>query len=103
MKDLEHAGHPGDDIAPGTLKQHFEAGEIKGEEIMHRFLMVIEKAQNNYSAYSTDLPGCVATGKTREDVEKNMHGAIEMHVKGLIEDNHPVPESTSFAEYIAIS
>jgi predicted RNase H-like HicB family nuclease len=69
---------------------------------MHRFLIVIEKASNNYSAYSPDLPGCIATGATREDAERNMHEAIEMHVKGLKEDNLPVPESTSFAEYVTV-
>ncbi len=69
---------------------------------MHRFLVVIEKAGNNYSAYSPDLPGCVATGATREEAEKNMHEAIEMHVRSLKEDNLPVPESSSFAEYIAV-
>jgi predicted RNase H-like HicB family nuclease len=69
---------------------------------MHRFLIVIEKADGNYSAYSPDLPGCIATGATREETEKNMHQAIEMHIKGLQEDGLPVPESTSFAEYMAI-
>jgi len=69
---------------------------------MYRFLVVIEKADGNYSAYSPDLPGCVATGKTRQEVEKNMHDAIEMHVKGLIEDNQPVPESTAFSEYMVV-
>ena len=69
---------------------------------MHRFLVVIEKAKENYSAYSPDLPGCVATGVSHEEVEKNMHEAIEMHVHGLIEDNLPVPDSHSFAEYVAV-
>jgi predicted RNase H-like HicB family nuclease len=69
---------------------------------MHRFHVVIEKANGNYSAYSPDLPGCVATGATREEVEKNMHKAIEMHVKGLIEDKLSIPESQSFAEYVAV-
>jgi len=69
---------------------------------MHRFLIVIEKADGNYSAYSPDLPGCVATGKTREDAEKNMHDAITMHIRGLIEDKLPVPTSHSFAEYVAV-
>jgi predicted RNase H-like HicB family nuclease len=69
---------------------------------MHRFLVVIEKANGNYSAYSPDLPGCVATGATREEVEKNMHKAIEMHVKGLLEDKLPIPESQSFAEYVEV-
>lgn len=69
---------------------------------MHRFLIVIEKAGKNYSAYSPDLPGCVATGATLEDVKKHMQEAIEMHVKGLKEDNLPIPESHSLAEYVAV-
>jgi predicted RNase H-like HicB family nuclease len=69
---------------------------------MHRFLIVIEKANGNYSAYSPDLPGCVATGKTHEQVSRNMYQAIEMHVRGLLEDKLPVPKSRSFAEYIAV-
>jgi predicted RNase H-like HicB family nuclease len=69
---------------------------------MYRFLIVIEKTENNYSAYSSDLPGCVATGKTREEVERNMHQAVEMRVQGLLEDNLPIPESTTYAEYIAV-
>jgi len=70
---------------------------------LYRFLILIEKAKGNYSAYSPDLPGCVATGKTRDQVTHNMHEAIEMHVRGLIEDKLPVPKSESFAEYVAVS
>ncbi len=70
---------------------------------MYRFLIVIEKADGNYSAYSPDLPGCVATGKTRDQVTRNMYGAIEMHVRGLIEDKLPAPKPHSSAEYILIS
>lgn len=69
---------------------------------MYRFLVVIEKAKGNYSAYSPDLPGCIATGSTHEDAEQNMYEAIEMHMRGLMEDNLPIPESSSFAEYIAL-
>ena len=68
---------------------------------MYRFLIVIEKTKNNYSAYSPDLPGCVATGKTREEVERNMQEAVEMHVQGLLEDELPIPESAAYAEYVA--
>ena len=65
---------------------------------MYRFLVVIEKANNNYSAYSPDLSGCVATGATLEEIERNMHEAIELHVQGLIEDDLlSIPESKSFA------
>jgi predicted RNase H-like HicB family nuclease len=69
---------------------------------MYRFLIVIEKAKGNYSAYSPDLPGCVATGKTREQVARNMYKAIEMHLRGLLEDRVPIPKSHSFAEYVAV-
>ncbi len=69
---------------------------------MHRFLVVIEKANGNYSAYSPDLPGCVATGVTREKAAQNMHEAVRMHVEGLLEDDLPIPNSEAFAEYIAV-
>ena len=69
---------------------------------MYRFLIIIEKAEGNYSAYSPDLLGCIATGSTREEAEKNMYEAIEMHVRGLQEDREPIPEPRSFAEYIAV-
>ena len=69
---------------------------------MHRFLIVIEDAGKNYSAYSPDLPGCVATGATREDTERNMYEAIQLHIAGLIEDGLPIPQSTTFAEYVVV-
>jgi predicted RNase H-like HicB family nuclease len=66
------------------------------------FLVIIEKAARNYSAYSPDLPGCVATGKTKEQAARNMHKAIEMHLEGLREDGLPIPRSHSSAEYVAV-
>ena len=69
---------------------------------MHRFLVIIERAENNFSAYSPDLPGCVATGETREEVEANMYEALQMHVKGLKEDGLSIPDSESFAEYVLV-
>jgi predicted RNase H-like HicB family nuclease len=69
---------------------------------IYRFLVVIEKANGNYSAYSPDLPGCIATGKTPEEAALNMHEAIEMHVHGMLEEGLPVPQSQSLAEYVAI-
>jgi predicted RNase H-like HicB family nuclease len=70
---------------------------------MRRFLVVIEKADTNYSAYSPDIPGCVATGASREETEKNMQEAIKLHLQGLKEDNLPIPEPHSSAEYISVS
>ncbi|MHB8841849.1 MAG: type II toxin-antitoxin system HicB family antitoxin [Candidatus Aquicultor sp.] len=69
---------------------------------MYRFLVIIEKANENYSAYSPDLPGCVATGATPEEAEQNMQDAIKLHMQGFKEDNLPIPESHSFAKYIAV-
>lgn len=70
---------------------------------MYRFLIVVEKANGNYSAYSPDLPGCVSTGATREETEENMYKAIEMHIKGLLEDGLPIPEPQAIAaEYVVV-
>jgi predicted RNase H-like HicB family nuclease len=70
---------------------------------MYRFLVIIEKADGNYSAYSPDLPGCVAAGKTKAQAARNMHAAIEMHILGLKEDRLPIPKPHSQAEYVAVS
>ncbi|MFH0914278.1 MAG: type II toxin-antitoxin system HicB family antitoxin [Chloroflexota bacterium] len=69
---------------------------------MYKYLVIFEKADSNYSAYSPDLPGCVATGKTREQAEKNMREAIAFHIEGLREDGLPVPEPSSFTEYVEV-
>jgi len=69
---------------------------------MHRFLIVIEKADGNFSAYSPDLPGCIATGVTRKEAEGNMQEAVRLHVAGLAEDGLPIPESESASEYVVV-
>jgi len=70
---------------------------------MVRFLIVIEKANGNYSAYCPDLLGCEATGKNREETNRNMHEAVEMHVHGMFEDNLPIPDNVAVAEYIVVA
>jgi predicted RNase H-like HicB family nuclease len=70
---------------------------------MYRFLIVIEKGNGNYSAHCPDLPGCVATGKTREETENNMYEAVLMHIEGMIEDKLAIPENVTLAEYIAVA
>lgn len=69
----------------------------------YRFLVVVEDAGANFSAYSPDLPGCVAAGATREEAEKNMADAIRMHIDGLKEDGLPIPSSTATAEYVVVA
>ena len=66
---------------------------------MNRYLIVIEKTSTGFSAYSPDLPGCVATGATRDEVETEMQGAIAFHLDGLREDGEPIPEPTCEAAY----
>ncbi len=70
---------------------------------MASFLVVIEKGQNSYGAYSPDLPGCVAVGDTVEEVEQRIREAILLHIEGMREDHLPLPQPTSRAEYIDIS
>ena len=65
-----------------------------------RYAVVIEKAGANFSAYVPDLPGCIATGATVGDTEEEIRQAIRFHIEGLREDNLPVPEPSSIAEYI---
>jgi predicted RNase H-like HicB family nuclease len=69
---------------------------------MHKFLIVIENAGANFSAYAPDLPGCIATGATREETEQNMLEAIQLHLEGMREDNLPIPESSSIAEVLLV-
>ena len=65
-----------------------------------KYLIVIEKTSNNLSAFSPDLPGCVATGATKAEVEERMREAIRMHIDGMREDGLEIPVPSSIAEYI---
>ena len=65
-----------------------------------RYAMIIETGQQNYSAYLPDLPGCVATGNSIEEVRERMREAIELHLDGMREDGLPIPKPTSLADYV---
>lgn len=65
-----------------------------------RYAIVIERATNNFSAYVPDLPGCVATGDTVEEVTSEMAEAIQFHLDGLREDGLEIPEPSSLCEYV---
>ena len=69
---------------------------------MYKYLVIFEKADDNYSARSPDVPGCIATGNTRDEVGKNIREAISFHIEGLIKDGLPIPEPASFTEYIEV-
>ena len=68
-----------------------------------RYAIVVEKTRNNYSAYVPDLPGCVATGFTVEETEREIREAIGFHIEGLVEDGLPIPQPASIVEYLEIT
>lgn len=69
---------------------------------MRQYLVVYEKAGNNYSAYVPDLPGCVACGDTLEETEQLMRGAIELYLEALAEEGQPIPEPTTEARLLDV-
>lgn len=69
---------------------------------MRKYAVVIERGGDNLSAYVPDLPGCVTTGQTVEEVERNILEAIELHIEGMIEDGEPVPEPSTAVAYVAL-
>jgi predicted RNase H-like HicB family nuclease len=70
---------------------------------MRRYLIVIEPTGTGFSAYSPDLPGCVATGATRDDVERSMREAVAFHLDGLRAEGQPVPPATAVATYVEVA
>ena len=68
-----------------------------------KYAIVIEKAENNYSAYAPDLPGCVATGATLEEVESEIREAIEFHLEGMREDGESIPAPLCKVEYVDVT
>jgi predicted RNase H-like HicB family nuclease len=70
---------------------------------MKRYLVVFERTDTGYSAYSPDLPGCVSTGRTRTEVEANMREAIEFHLDGLRMDGCPIPEPSSDLAFVEVA
>jgi predicted RNase H-like HicB family nuclease len=68
-----------------------------------RYAIVIEHGERNLSAYVPDLPGCVTTGRTVEEIVRNMAEAIELHLDGMREDGLPIPEPSSSVEYVDVA
>jgi predicted RNase H-like HicB family nuclease len=67
-----------------------------------RYLIIIEQSERNVSAYAPDLPGCVTTGATREEVIANMREAISLHLQGLCEDGDPIPTPSSDPAFVDV-
>jgi predicted RNase H-like HicB family nuclease len=69
---------------------------------MKKYAIVIEQGANNLSAWVPDLPGCVTTGRTVEEIERNIREAIEFHLDGLLEDGEPIPEPHTAVTYVEL-
>jgi predicted RNase H-like HicB family nuclease len=66
-----------------------------------KYLVILEHAEgSNYSAYVPDLPGCVSTGDSRQEVMRNIREAIALHLEGMREDGDPIPAPSSEADYV---
>ena len=70
---------------------------------MKEYLVIFERAGNNYSAYVPDLPGCVLTGVTLEEAEANVREAISLYIEVLQEDGRPIPEPTTKARPVRVA
>ena len=68
-----------------------------------KILVVVEQTGTGYSAYSPDLPGCVATGSSRAEVEGTMREAIEFHLDGLRADGVAAPEPSAYATVVEVA
>jgi predicted RNase H-like HicB family nuclease len=67
-----------------------------------KYVVVVEQTSRNWSAYVPDLPGCIATGKTREDVEHNIRGAIAMHLRSMRRDGDPIPAPGTWTTVVEV-
>jgi predicted RNase H-like HicB family nuclease len=68
-----------------------------------RYAVVIEPGKTGFGAYVPDLPGCIAAGKTRDEVVRLMKEAIEFHIEGLKEAGEPIPEPASSIEFVDVA
>jgi len=68
-----------------------------------KYLVVLEKTENNWAAYSPDVPGCMATGGSEVEALQEYAAALRFHLDGLLEDGVPLPEPKTRAEYVALS
>ena len=69
---------------------------------MRKYLIVIEETSSGLSAYSPDLDGCISTGRTRREIEKNMQQAIAFHLDGLRLEGMEVPDPHAYSTYVEL-
>jgi predicted RNase H-like HicB family nuclease len=70
---------------------------------MKKYLIIVEKTETGYSAFSPDVPGCGSTGRTKEEVERNIQEAIQFHIEGLRDEGLQAPEPSTYSSYIDVA
>jgi len=70
---------------------------------MKEYVVIYEPAESNWGAYSPDVPGCIATGKTLDDVRKMFQEALEFHLDGLKKEGLPIPEAQTEVGRVAVA
>ncbi len=91
------AGHPTDELAPGTLRSIMKQPRLEASAC------VTASSSSPLSGYAQDVPGCVATGSTVEEVRTRMAEAIALHLQGLREDGLPAPPPATVCEYVVVA
>lgn len=67
-----------------------------------RYVVILERGENEFGAYVPDLPGCIAVGETKEEALRLIAEAVELHLEGLREEGLPIPEPSSSSEYVDV-
>ena len=91
---------PGQGHGRWNTEQYSEAS---GSQTMKKYLIIVEKTDTGYSAFSPDIPGCGSVGDTKEEVERNIQEAIEFHLEGMREEGYSIPEPSSYSSYVDIA
>jgi predicted RNase H-like HicB family nuclease len=94
-------------MAGGTFEQQEATGASKhatkpGEEMSLKYAVIFERSENNWAAYVPDLPGCITTGRTPDETERNIQEAIRGHIRALREFGEPLPDPVSLAREIDV-
>lgn len=80
-----------------------KSATYRSSESMRKYQIVVNETETGYSAFSPDVPGCGSTGKTKEEVERNIQEAIQFHLEGLREEGYEIPEPSSYSSYIDVA
>lgn len=102
--DQTGAGHGARKSREGISCRHTEQySQASWSQIMKKYLIIVEKTDTGYSAFSPDVPGCGSVGDTKEEVERNIQEAIEFHLEGLREEGYAIPEPSSYSSYVDVA